>query len=155
MSLSEVRRLLHALNESEEQQALRLHWSRLRRQHQARAQHFHRLRRSRQAPAVSAEPPAPLRLLGVPALTDEKWEQLRPLLPLQKPVTGRPANDHRLIVEGMLWVMRTGSSWRELPERFGAWSTVSSRYQRWLKEGLWARILQILLAAEPSVLSSA
>jgi transposase len=88
-------------------------------------------------------------------LTDEKWEQLRPLLPPQKPQTGRPANDHRLIVEGMLWVMRTGSSWRELPERFGAWSTVSSRYQRWLKEGLWARILQVLLAAEPSVLSSA
>ncbi len=39
---------------------------------------------------------------------------------------GRPAVDHRLIVEGMLWVVRTDSSWRELPERFGPWSTVSS-----------------------------
>jgi hypothetical protein len=155
LSLPEVRRLLHALSESEEQQAHRLHWSHLRRQHQGRAQYFHRLRRSRQAPAVSTDLLAPLRLLGVPALTDEKWEQLRPLLPPQKPQTGRPASDHRLIVEGMLWVMRTGSSWRELPERFGSWSTVSSRYQRWLKEGLWARILQVLLPAEPSFLSSA
>jgi Putative transposase of IS4/5 family (DUF4096) len=155
LSLPEVRRLWHALSESEEQQAHRLHWSRLRRQHQARAQRFHRLRRARQAPAVSADSPPPLRLLGVPALTDEHWEQLRPLLPPQKPPTGRPATDHRLAVEGMLWVVRTGSSWRELPERFGLWSTVSSRYQRWVKEGLWARILQVLLPSEPAFLSSA
>jgi len=73
------------------------------------------------------------------------FEQLRPLLPPQKPQTGRPAIDHRLVVEGMLWVARTGSSWRELPERFGPWSTVSSRYQRWCKEGVWQRILQVLL----------
>jgi hypothetical protein len=143
------------MNESQEQQAHRLHWSRFRRQHQARAQHFHRLRRARQAPAVSLTPPDPLRLEGLPALTDEHWEQVRPLLPPQKPQTGRPATDHRLVVEGILWVVRTGSSWRELPERFGPWSTVSSRYQRWLKEGLWARILQILLPSADAFLSSA
>jgi hypothetical protein len=151
----EVRRLCQAMSESQDQQARRLHWSRFRRQHQAQAQHFHRLRRARQAPAVSADPPAPLRLLGIPALTDEHWEQVRPLLPPQKPQTGRPAVDHRLMVEGILWVVRTGSSWRELPERFGPWSTVSSRYQRWWKEGLWARILQILLPSEDAFLSSA
>jgi Putative transposase of IS4/5 family (DUF4096) len=151
----EVRRLLHAVGESQEQQARRLHWSHFRRQHQARAPRFQVLRRARQAPAVSVNPPAPLRLLGVPALTDEYWEQLRPLLPPQKPQTGRPAIDHRLVVEGMLWVVRTGSSWRELPERFGPWSTVASRYQRWCKEGLWARILQVLLPSEASFLSSA
>jgi len=94
-------------------------------------------------------------LLGVPALTDLHWEQLRPLLPPQKPQTGRPAVDHRLVLEGMLWVVRTGSSWRELPERFGPWSTVSSRYQRWCKEGLWTRILQVLLPPEASFASSA
>ena len=94
-------------------------------------------------------------LAGVPAFTDEHWEQLQPLLPPQKPQTGRPAVDHRLIVEGMLWVVRTGSSWRELPERFGPWSTVSSRYQRWCKEGLWDRILHVLLPAEASFSSSA
>ena len=153
--MPEVRRLFQAMSESQDQQARRLHWSRFRRQHQARAQRFHRLRRARQAPAVSADPPAPLCLLGVPALTDEHWEQVRPLLPPQKPQTGRPAVDHRLIVEGILWVVRTGSSWRELPERFGPWSTVSSRYQRWWKEGLWARILQVVLPSEAAFLSSA
>jgi hypothetical protein len=151
----EVRRLLHALGEPEQQQARRLHWSRWRRQQQARAQRFHQLRRAQQTPVVSQDPPAPLRLLGLPALTDEYWEQLRPLLPPQKPQTGRPAIDHRLIVEGMLWVVRTGSSWRELPEAFGPWSTVSSRYQRWYKEGLWERILHILIPAEASFSSSA
>ncbi len=153
--MPEVRRLFQALSESEEQQVRRLHWSRFRRQHQARAQHFHRLRRARQAPAVSLTPPDPLQLEGLPALTDEHWEQVRPLLPPQKPQTGRPATDHRLMVEGILWVVRTGSSWRELPERFGPWTTVASRYQRWLKEGLWTRILQILLPSEDAFLSSA
>lgn len=153
--MPEVRRLLQAVGESEEQQARRLGWSHFRRQHQARAQRFHVWRRARQAPAVSVNPPAPLRLLGIPALTDEHWEQLRPLLPPQKPRTGRPAVDHRLVVEGMLWVVRTGSSWRELPERYGPWSTVSSRYQRWCKEGIWTRILQVLLPHEATFASSA
>ncbi len=118
--MAEVRRLLHAVGESEEQQARRLHWSHFRRRHQAGAQRFHRLRRARQAPMVSQEVSTPLRLLGIPALTDERWERVRPLLPPPKPPTGRPAVDHRLIVEGILWIVRTGSSWRSLPPRFGA-----------------------------------
>lgn len=92
---------------------------------------------------------------GSPALTDAHWERLRLLLPPHKPPTGRPGVDHRLMVEGMLWIVRTGSSWRELPERFGPWSTVASRYYRWLKEGLWERILQVLLPSEGVFLSSA
>jgi transposase len=50
----------------------------------------------------------------------------------------------------MLWVARTGSSWRELPERFGPWSTVASRYQRWCKEGWWTQIVQVLLLQDPA-----
>jgi hypothetical protein len=102
----------------------------------------------------SSSPPS-IQLLGLPVLTDALWEQMRPLLPLQKPLTGRPAVDHRQIVEGMLWVARTNSSWRELPEHFGPWTTVASRYQRWCKEGLWARILHVLLPVEASFASSA
>jgi len=150
-----VRRLLHALDEPQEQQVRRLHWSGFRRHHQAAARQFHVLRRSRQAPPVSDQLPAPINLPGLPALTDAHWEQLRPLLPPQKPQTGRPATDHRLIIEGMLWVARTGSSWRELPEHFGPWSTVSSRYQRWCKEGIWTRIMRVLLPSEASFRSSA
>ncbi len=155
MSVSEVRRLLQALGEAEEQQSKRLWWSRFRRTHQAGARRCHVQLRARQAPLVCTSPPPPIRLPGLPALTDDRWERLRCLLPPQKPQTGRPASDHRLIVEGMLWVARTGSSWRELPERFGPWSTVSSRYQRWCKEGIWMRIVEVLQAQEVPISSSA
>lgn len=96
----------------------------------------------------------PILLAGLETLTPERWEQLGPLLP-QQAATGRPAVEHRLIVEGILWIMRTGSAWRELPARFGPWQTVASRYQRWRKEGRWARILQVLQRAEVPITSSA
>ena len=75
------------------------------------------------------------------ALTDAQWERLRPLLPPQKPRTGRPNKDHRTVINGILWVLRTGSPWRCLPERYGSWKTVSSRFYRWQKAGVWDRIL--------------
>jgi transposase len=111
-------------------------------------------RRARQAPPISSLVPEPMRLPGLSVLTDAQWERLRPLLPPQKPRTGRPATDHRLVVEGMLWVVRTGSSWRELPKRFGPWSTVASRYQRWCKAGIWAHILHVLQTHEGTATSS-
>jgi transposase len=76
-----------------------------------------------------------------PELTDAQWDRLRPLLPPQKPATGRPANDHRPVLEGILWVLRTGAPWRDLPERFGSWKTVSSRFCRWRRAGVWNRLL--------------
>jgi hypothetical protein len=153
--VAELRRLVHALQEPAAQRERRLWWSRFRRRHQAGARRSHVARRVRQAPPVPVQLPAPIQLPGLPVLTDVLWKQIRPLLPLQKPLTGRPAVDHRLIVEGMLWVARTNSSWRELPERFGPWTTVASRYQRWCKEGLWARILHLLFLVEDSFASSA
>ena len=74
-------------------------------------------------------------------LTDVQWERLRPLLPPHKPRTGRPAKDHRTILNGILWILRTGSPWRALPERYGSWKTVSSRFYRWQRAGMWAGIL--------------
>jgi transposase len=74
-------------------------------------------------------------------LTDVQWERLRPLLPPQRPRTGRPANDHRTVINGILWILRTGSPWRALPERYGSWKTVSSRFYRWQRAGMWAGIL--------------
>jgi transposase len=73
-------------------------------------------------------------------LTDEQWAKLEPLLPPQKAHTGRPAADHRRIVNGILWVIRTGAPWRDLPERYGPWPTIYSRFQRWRKAGIWDRI---------------
>ena len=153
--MAELRRLVHVLQKPAAQRERRLWWSRFRRRHQAGARRSHMARRARQAPLVPLQLPEPIQLSGLPALTDALWEKVRPLLPLQKPLTGRPAIDHRMIVEGMLWVARTGSSWRELPEHFGPWTTVASRYQRWCKEGLWACILQVLLPKDASFASSA
>jgi transposase len=59
-------------------------------------------------------------------VSDEQPGRLRPLLPLQKPSTGRPVNDHCTGLEGIIWVLRTDAPWRDLPERFDSWKTVSS-----------------------------
>src|SRR5918994_1955412 len=74
-------------------------------------------------------------------LTDAQWDRLHPLLPPQKPRTGRPASDHRTVINGILWILRTGSPWRALPERYGSWETVSPRFYRWQKAGVWDRVL--------------
>jgi transposase len=73
-------------------------------------------------------------------LTDKEWERLEPLLPAEKPETGRPNVDHRRIINGILWRERTGAPWRDLPERYGPWSTVYSRFWRWRVAGIWDRI---------------
>lgn len=143
------------LREPEKQREPRLWWSHFRQDHQAKARAGHVQRRARQAPLAPSLLPEAIRLPGLPTLTDAQWEQLRPLLPAQKPRTGRPATDHCLVVGGMLWVVRTGSSWRELPERFGPWSTVASRYQRWCKAGIWTLILHVLQVHEIPISSSA
>src|SRR5919202_2277186 len=80
-------------------------------------------------------------------LTDRQWERLEPLLPPRKPGTGRPNEDHRRIVNGVVWVLRTGAPWRDLPERYGPVGTVSSRFYRWRAAGLWDRVLAALQAA--------
>lgn len=77
-------------------------------------------------------------------LTNEEWQRLEPLLPPQKPKTGRPALDHRRVINGMLWIARTGAPWRDLPERYGPVGTVSSRFYRWRQAGIWHGILTAL-----------
>ena len=77
-------------------------------------------------------------------LTDEQWETLEPLLPPQRPATGRPAKDHRTVLNGILWILRTGAPWRDLPERYGPWQTVYSRFRRWREAGIWERLLRAL-----------
>ena len=99
--MAEIRRLLHAWGEPGWRRALRLHWSQFRRRHQASAAQAHVVRRARQHPLPSAVMAKPLSLLGVEDLTPQRWELLRPLLPVQA-LTGRPAGDHRMIVEGIL-----------------------------------------------------
>jgi transposase len=80
-------------------------------------------------------------------LTDDQWERLRPLLPPLKPKVGKPNLDHRPIVDGIRWRLRTGVPWRDLPDRYGNWNTVYSRFRRWTRKGIWGRIVGALQAA--------
>ena len=77
-------------------------------------------------------------------LTDEQWVLVRPLLPPQRGGIGRPPEDHRRMLGGLLWVARTGSSWREMPEEYGKWETAYRRHELWVRQGLWQRILRVL-----------
>ena len=71
-------------------------------------------------------------------LSDAEWERLRPLLP--PPKTGRPRKDDRLVVNGILWKLATGVPWRDLPERYGPWQSVYTRFRRWTTAGVWDQI---------------
>lgn len=77
-------------------------------------------------------------------INDQQWNQIEPLLPPQKPHTGCPAKDHRTILNGILWILRTGAPWRDLPSRYGPWSTVAGRFYHWRKIGLWQQVLSAL-----------
>jgi transposase len=71
-------------------------------------------------------------------LSDEQWAKLEPLLPPEKRAgPGRPALAHRRILNGILWILRTGAPWRDLPERYGNWATVYRRFRRWQHAGIW------------------
>jgi len=72
------------------------------------------------------------------------WDKLAPLLPPERGKTGRPSKNHRNMIEAILWKHRTGAPWRDLPEEFGPWISVFTRFNRWSKVGLWQTILEAL-----------
>jgi putative transposase len=77
-------------------------------------------------------------------LSDDQWERIAPLIigrPDQKGSTGR---DNRMFVESVLWIVRTGSPWRDLHEAFGDWNTVFRRFSRWSAKGVWWRMFEAL-----------
>lgn len=76
--------------------------------------------------------------------TERMWVRLEPLLPSEQGGTGRPRLDNRAIVEAILWKHRTGAPWRGLPESFGLWNTVFTRFNRWNRSGVWQRVLEAL-----------
>jgi hypothetical protein len=155
LSVPELRRLLQLLGEPEEQRAKRLWWSRFRRQHQAAAKRAHVAWRAAQRPAAAPAPVSARQVVGLNPLSDAQWERLQALFVVPPYTPGRHTVDYRLIVEGILWVMRTGSAWRSLPTRFGAWSKVLYYYRQWKGDGRWARVQQALRSQEVPFCSSA
>ena len=78
-------------------------------------------------------------------LTDQEWEQLSPLLPPEKTGRrGRPQKDNRTMLNAMVWVARSGAPWRDLPERYGPWETVYSRFRKWVDDGILDNIFRVL-----------
>jgi transposase len=80
-------------------------------------------------------------------LSEAEWRLIEPLLP-NKP-RGMARVDDRRVINGIFYVLRTGSPWRDLPERFGPYTTVYNRYNRWAKAGIWLRIFEMLAAKSP------
>lgn len=77
-------------------------------------------------------------------LTDEQWALIGPQLPQRTARTGRPPSDPRRMWNGILWILRTGAPWRDLPERFGPWQTVYDHFSTWRRSGTFERILETL-----------
>ena len=78
-------------------------------------------------------------------LTSAQWERVAPLLPGKAGDPGRTAADNRLFVNGVLWVLRSGAHWRDLPERYGKWKSLHKRFSRWAKAGIWERVFEALI----------
>jgi transposase len=77
-------------------------------------------------------------------LTDSQWFRIEGLLPGRVGHVGGTARDNRIFLEGVLWIARTGSPWRDLPEKFGSWGNVYVRYNRWCRNGVWAQLFTAL-----------
>ena len=84
-------------------------------------------------------------------MSDEEWAFFAPFVIESGPKRGRPPKDHRLVLDGVFWIARTGSPWRDLPETFGPWASVYRQFRRWTLAGIWDLILEALNEAEGSL----
>lgn len=77
-------------------------------------------------------------------LTDAEWDAIADLFPSNEGNPGRPWNDHRTMMNAMVWILRTGAPWRDLPEKYGPWQSVYDRFSRYESDGTWDMILRRL-----------
>ena len=80
------------------------------------------------------------------ALRDDQWERIKDLLPGREGTVGVTGKDNRLFVEAVLYRYRAGIPWRDLPERFGEFRVVHTRFSRWATSGVWERVFKHLAA---------
>ena len=82
--------------------------------------------------------------MGREMLRDDQWERIEQLLPGKAGDRGVTAKNNRRFVEAILWIMRTGSPWRDLPAEFGNWHRTYVRFSRWREKGVFERIAQAM-----------
>lgn len=87
-----------------------------------------------------------LMLMRKTELTDEQWQHLRPLLPPPRKGRGRPRADDRKTLNGILYVLRTGCRWEDVPREYGSPVTCWRRLRAWEADGTWERLWRSLLA---------
>jgi transposase len=80
-------------------------------------------------------------------LAGAEWRLLKDLLPPERGRKNRPASDNRSIVNGILWRIRTGAPWRDVPDKYGKWMTVYQRFRRWSRAGMWEAVATTLAQA--------
>ena len=78
------------------------------------------------------------------SLREDQWERIQPFLPPERGVRGRPARDNRATINAILWILKTGAPWRDLPESLGPWPTAYACWVRWTRRGIWKSILDEL-----------
>jgi transposase len=78
-------------------------------------------------------------------LTDFEWSVIEPLMPMDR--RGPKPKNNRKILNGMFYILRTGSPWRDLPERYGPYTTVYNRFNRWRKAGIWDKLMDAIVKA--------
>src|ERR1700740_2298524 len=77
-------------------------------------------------------------------LSEAQWARIAPMLPGKVGDPGRSGVDNRLFVNGVLWVLRSGAHWHDLPERYGKWKTLHKRFSRWSKAKVWESVFDDL-----------
>ena len=78
-------------------------------------------------------------------LAKEQWDRIKPMLPPEETgKRGRPRKDNRTMLNGMLWIVRSGAQWRELPEAYGPWQSVYARFAKWRDDGTLGRVFHTL-----------
>ena len=78
-------------------------------------------------------------------IKDSEWERIKELLPPERTgKPGRPSGDNKTALNGILWIARSGAPWRDLPERYGSWSTLYDKFARWSDAGVIEKIFEAL-----------